>query len=167
MADPATMTDPATLEALKSTKLASELDDAQCRMLANAVTMREFRKGELVVPEGASDNHLFVILSGGLSVVHRHGHPDAETLFCLDTGDFVGELGFIDGTKHYASLVAIEPTRVLSLEREALEALLDQAPRIVYRVMRAIVRTTHDIQRRLSMQSVELTNYIYKQHGRY
>jgi hypothetical protein len=33
--------------------------------------------------------------------------------------------------------------------------------------MRAIVRTVHAIQRRLSMQSVELTNYIYKQHGRY
>jgi hypothetical protein len=37
----------------------------------------------------------------------------------------------------------------------------------VYRVMRAIVRTVHEIQRRISMQSVELANYIYKQHGRY
>ena len=37
----------------------------------------------------------------------------------------------------------------------------------VYRVMRAIIRTVHAIQRRLSMQQVELTNYIYKQHGKY
>ena len=48
-----------------------------------------------------------------------------------------------------------------------LESLLDSHPQIVYRVMRAIVRTAHQIQRRLSMQSVELTNYIYKQHGKY
>jgi hypothetical protein len=34
-------------------------------------------------------------------------------------------------------------------------------------VMRAIVRTVHEIQRRISMQSVELANYIYKQHGKY
>ncbi len=94
MADPVMMTDPATLEALKSTKLASELDDAQCRVLANAVTIREFSKDEIVIRESTSDNHLYVILAGALSVVHRHGHPDAETLFCLDTGDFVGELGF-------------------------------------------------------------------------
>ena len=33
--------------------------------------------------------------------------------------------------------------------------------------MRAIVRAVHQIQRQLSMQSVELTNYIYKLHGRY
>ncbi len=161
------MADSTMLEALKSTKLASELDDAQCRILADVVTIREFPKDAVVVREGTADNHLYVILSGGLSVVHKHGKADAETLFSLDTGDFVGELGFVDGTKHYASLVAIEATCLLSLERQALEGLLDRAPWVVYRVMRAIFRTTHEIQRRLSMQSVELTNYIYKQHGKY
>ncbi len=161
------MVDATTLEALRSTKLATELDDGQCRILADAVTIREFAKDEVVVREGASDNHLYVILSGGLSVVHKHGRADAETLFCLDAGDFVGELGFIDGTKHYASLVALEATRVLSLERQPLEGLLEKSPWVVYRVMRSIFRATHEIQRRLSMQSVELTNYIYKQHGKY
>ena len=34
-------------------------------------------------------------------------------------------------------------------------------------VMRAIVRTVHEIQRRISMHATELTNYIYKQHGKY
>jgi hypothetical protein len=33
--------------------------------------------------------------------------------------------------------------------------------------MRAIIRTVHLIQRRLSMQALELQNYVYKQHGRY
>jgi hypothetical protein len=34
-------------------------------------------------------------------------------------------------------------------------------------VMAAIVRTVHRVQTRLAMQSEELRNYIYKQHGRY
>jgi len=33
--------------------------------------------------------------------------------------------------------------------------------------MRAIIRTAHAIRRRLSVQSGELANYIYKQYGRY
>jgi CRP-like cAMP-binding protein len=73
----------------------------------------------------------------------------------------------MDGTDHYASLVARGATRILGLEREKLESLLNARPDIVYKVMRAIIRAVHQIQRRLSMQSVELTNYIYKQHGRY
>ena len=63
--------------------------------------------------------------------------------------------------------MALAETRVLGLEREKLEALLDVEPVVVYRVMRAIVRAVHHIQRQLYMQQNELTNYIYKQHGRY
>jgi len=29
------------------------------------------------------------------------------------------------------------------------------------------VRVVHELQRRLSMQTTELTNYLYKTHGRY
>ena len=56
---------------------------------------------------------------------------------------------------------------LFGLERQRLEALLSTEPLIVYRVMRAIVRAVHEIQRRISMHATELTNYIYKQHGKY
>jgi len=52
-------------------------------------------------------------------------------------------------------------------QRADLEGLLETQPKVVYHVMRAIVRVVHEIQRRLSMQTAELTNYLYKTHGRY
>ena len=100
-------------------------------------------------------------------MVRNAGTPGRVTLLTLTTGDLVGELSFLDETPHYASLVATGATRVFGLERERLESLLGTHPEIVYRVMRAIVRTVHEIQRRISMQTTELTNYIYKQHGKY
>ena len=51
--------------------------------------------------------------------------------------------------------------------RRAEPASLGEVEGVVYLVMRAIIRIAHNIQRRLSIQSVELSNYIYKQHGRY
>ena len=154
-------------DALKGSRLGPELTDEQLRTLAPHITFRELADGEVLVAEGTSDNHLYVLLRGALAVVRNAGKPDAITLFALGAGDLVGELSFIDATPHYAALVAEGPTLVFGLEREKLESLLESHPQVVYRVMRAIVRTTHIIQRRLSMQSVELTNYIYKQHGRY
>lgn len=59
------------------------------------------------------------------------------------------------------------PPRVMSLRRPQLESLLRTDPEIAYHAMRAIIRTAHAIQHRLSVQSVELANHIYKQHGRY
>ena len=153
--------------ALRASRLATELTDEQVASLAEHLSFRDLKQGEVLVPEGVTDNHLYVIVSGALSVVKNAGASDAVTLFTLIQGDLVGELSFLDETKHYATLVAAAPTRVYGLEREDLEALLLVEPQIVYRVMRAIVRTVHEIQRRLSMQSVELANYMYKQHGRY
>ena len=161
------MNDTDILEALRASRLARELTDAQVHRLAKYLVFRDLQPGEVLVPEGTSDNHLYVVVRGTLGVVRNFGSPEALTLFTIGKGDLVGELSFIDETPHYATLVAIDPTRVFGLEREKLEGLLATQPEIVYRVMRAIVRTVHEIQRRISMQSVELTNYIYKQHGRY
>ncbi len=161
------MTDQARFDALRSTRLAAELSDDQCRVLAKCITLRDLRQGEVLTAEGTVDNHLYVVLAGTLGVVKGVGTADAVTVNTLSAGDFVGEMGFMDGTENYASKVALGDTRVLGLEREKLESLLDAQPQIVYRVMRAIIRVVHQIQRRLSMQQVELSNYIYKQHGRY
>jgi len=154
-------------DALKGSKLGHELSDQELDTLAALIAFRNLADGEVLVAEGTSDNHLYVLLEGALGVVRSAGKPEAVTLFTLTAGDLIGELSFIDATPHYASVVAIGPARVFGLEREKLESLLDSHPQVVYRVMRSIVRTTHQIQRRLSMQSAELTNYIYKQHGRY
>jgi len=161
------MTNPKSYDALRTSKLAAELSEEQCRVLAALVTLRDLKEGEVLVKEGESDNHLYTILAGTISVVRNAGTRDAVPLFAIGTGDFADELGFMDGTVHYASLVASGDTRVLGIEREKLESLLADHPEIVYKVMRAIIRAVHQIQRQLSMQSAELTNYIYKLHGRY
>ncbi|NJN48029.1 MAG: cyclic nucleotide-binding domain-containing protein, partial [Candidatus Competibacteraceae bacterium] len=82
-------------------------------------------------------------------------------------GDMAGELGFIDGLEHSAALRALGDCEVLSLEREKFESLLHTDPELVYKVMRTIVRAVHSIVRRMNAQYVEMTNYIFKQHGRY
>jgi CRP-like cAMP-binding protein len=161
------MSDPAIVSAMKRSGLGGELTDGELATLCEQCALRDLAAGEILVPEGTSDNHLYVILSGALAVVRGAGTAQPATLFTLTAGDFAGEMSFLDATPHYAALAAAGPTRVLGLEREKLEALLGSHPEIVYRVMRAIIRTVHVIQRRLAMQSVELTNYITKQHGRY
>jgi CRP/FNR family cyclic AMP-dependent transcriptional regulator len=161
------MTDPTTADALRSTRLAAELSDDELRLLAGLATLRDLKQGEVLADEGAVDNHLYAILSGTLGVVKSHGTPGEVTINTLSAGDFMNEMGFMDGSEAYASKVALGATRVLALEREKLESLIDAHPRIVYRVMRSIIRGVHEIQRRLSMQQAELSNYIYKQHGRY
>ncbi len=106
-------------------------------------------------------------LARKLAMFEQLGGPEESLINTLRPGDFAHELGFLDGSSRYASLVAAEPSRVLTLKRQDLESLVQSNPLVLYRVMCAIVRTVHRIQTRLAVQSSELTNYIVKQHGRY
>ena len=161
------MTEAAILEGLSASKLAVELNDDERRVLAGAMTLRDLKHGDVLIREGSADDHLYVVVSGVLGVVKGAGLEEEVTLNAIRPGNVVGELSFLDGATRYASLVALSDTRVLGLSRADLEKLLDTKPKVVYHVMRAIVRVVHDIQRRMSMQTAELTNYLYKTHGRY
>ena len=98
-------------------------------MLAGLVTLRDLKQGEVLAQEGTVDNHLYVILRGTLGMIKSAGTDHAVTINTLSAGDFVGEMGFMDGSELYASKVALGDTRVLGLEREKLESLLHAHPR--------------------------------------
>ena len=103
--------------------------------------------------------------SDSLGVVRNAGTP-AGHLADADDRRPVGELS--SSTRRRITLAGRGGDRAgLRARARQLEALLSAHPEVVYRVMRAIVRTVHEIQRRISMQTAELTNYIYKQHGKY
>jgi len=161
------MNDDIKLRALQASRLATDLGPTECDVLAAVCTLHDLADGEVLVHAGKADTRLHVVASGMLGVVRDIDGAERVQIATLRPGELAGELGFVDGTVRHASLVAIGATRVLGLEREQLESLLDRHGVIVYHVMRAIIRGVHEIQRRLSLQAVELTNYIYKQHGRY
>jgi CRP/FNR family transcriptional regulator, cyclic AMP receptor protein len=161
------MNDEIKLRALQASRLATDLNPDECRVLSALCSLHDLADGEVLVKEGKADNHLHVVASGLLGVVRKPDAEDRVTIATLGPGDLAGEMGFVDGTERHASLVALGSAQVLGLEREKLESLLNTHPVIVYHVMRAIIRTVHQLQRRLSLQAIELQNYIYKQHGRY
>ena len=164
------MSSPLEAELLKAVgdcPLAAGLSPQSRERLAAVMRLAHWRAGEVLAAEGAVDDQLYVVVGGSLSVVRRHGTAEQEVLASLRGGDLAHELGFLDGTPRYASLVAATDAQVLELGRVALESLLDAHPRLVYSVICAILGAVHRNQTRLSVQSSELTNYIVKQHGRY
>jgi CRP-like cAMP-binding protein len=158
--------DASKLELVRGSALGKELSEEQRGVLAELMSVRDLADGEVLVREGGTDNRVYAVVSGALAVAREQG-GEWISLHVLTKGDLANELGFMDNRPHYAALRAAGPTRVLSLEREKLESLLARDPIIVYRVMRAILRVVHVILNRLAMHASELTNYVFKVHGKY
>ena len=152
---------------IKASSLGGELNDEQCERLASAATACAIGDGELLIEEGQKDEALHLIVDGHMEAVARTAGGDWVTLQLLREGDMVGEMGFIDGVEHSASLRALGNCELIRLERDSFEGLLKKDPDLVYKVMRAIVREVHRILRGMNTQYMEMSNYISKQHGRY
>jgi len=156
-----------TVDQAWQSSLGKELTKEEVRALAEIMTPKSLADGDYLISEGTSDDSLHVLLEGKLEVVKKTGADEETSLAVLREGDLAGELSFVDGAEHTVGLRALCDTVVLSLARADFEKVVDENPQLVYKVMRAVARSAHGIVHRMNAQFVELSNYIYKQHGRY
>ncbi len=150
-----------------NSSLGSELSTDEATILGNIMTMRDLSDGEFLIEEGDSDDALHVVLDGKLEVVKHTGAGEEASLGILREGDLAGELSFIDRHVHTVGLRALCDSSVLSLARTQFELIVQENPQLVYKVMRAVARSAHKIVHRMNTEFIELSNYIFKQHGRY
>ncbi|MCC7200458.1 MAG: cyclic nucleotide-binding domain-containing protein [Gammaproteobacteria bacterium] len=152
---------------LKDSPLTVEMNESEVEALARLIRVRDLADGDVLVPEGSRDTHLHGVVSGIIEVATRADGGGWNILHVLRPGDLVGELSFMDGEPRFAALIASGPTRVFTLDRSEFESLLNSHPHVVYKAMRAIMRVSHGIQRRLSLQMREMEHYFLKTGGRY
>ena len=152
---------------LMNSALGSELTTEEARTLGAIMEQHDLADGEFLIEEGGSDDAIHVLLEGKLEVVKHTGAGEEASLGILRDGDLAGELSFIDGHVHTVGLRALCATSVLSLKRADFEKVVEAHPQLVYKVMRAVARSAHKIVHRMNTEFIELSNYIFKQHGRY
>jgi CRP-like cAMP-binding protein len=161
------MNNPDICDLIQQSSLTGDLNESQCSDLSSIATTRSLDDKEVLIEQGQLDETLYIVTSGALAVERTIAGGDTTTLHILKPGDLAGEMGFVDGTEHTATLRAMGPTSVASIGRNDLESLLPTKPEVVYGLMCGIVRTAHGILREMNQQLVELSNYITKVHGRY
>jgi CRP/FNR family transcriptional regulator, cyclic AMP receptor protein len=124
---------------LRNSRLAAGLTDEQVDRLAGISYCRRLQDNEALFLEGAVDDALCVITSGKLAVTRKVGGGGEVTLHVLQAGDLAGEMGFVVGRPHSASLRAMGEPTVCTFHRKDFEALVESDPWLVYQVMRNIV----------------------------
>ena len=157
----------ATPEMIANSPLGVELSDQQCAALAAKVSVVGLNDKEYILHKDEVDSTLYVIISGQAEVVVESVGSDLVSLHLLRAGEMAGELGFLDGRPRSASLRTVGTCIAYTLRRDDFESFIKTDPDLMYKVMRAIIRTVHEIVGRMNREHVEMNNYIYKRHGRY
>ncbi|MDD2915500.1 MAG: cyclic nucleotide-binding domain-containing protein [Gallionella sp.] len=157
------------IDTLRTSTITEELNDAEVEIIAGLFEVQDFKSGEAIIhPGGEQPDNLYILAHGEIQVNIQSRDGEAA-IHVLKPGDLAGIITFAGGTSAHisATLSAIGETKVLSMPRVKFETLINTHPMIMYKVMRGVVRDVHGIVRRMNAQSAELSNYIYRVHGRY
>ena len=145
---------------VRASALGAELTDEQLRTLCDIMEVKMLSKGETLISEGEYDDHLYAIAAGEMEVFLRSEGGREVSVQRLRQGSLTGELAFLEGLKRTATVRAKEDVCAVFLHGDQLEGLLSVDPLLVYRVMRAVVRSAHRKVGNLNTAYTDLTRYV-------
>jgi MFS family permease len=93
--------------------LFESLDEGSLDQMAGAAVEVEFAAGEAIVREGDEADAFYVVTAGRVEVTSGADGATAQRLGHLGPGDYFGEIGLLERIPRTATVVAVEPTRLL------------------------------------------------------
>ena len=116
--------------------------DASAReIFLSGLTPRAHPVGDLVFLEGEVGGSLFLVVSGEVAVSRRSLAGDPVELARMSTGDFVGEVGLLHGSRRGATGISTAPdTVVVEVSRAHVEAALVSGNEAARALLRAMTR---------------------------
>jgi len=101
------------------------MDFSNVEYMLERCTLRDLATGEKLLQPEVENRHLYMILSGELSV-HLVGQATLEHA-SLVAGECTGEISLVDGKNPSALVVAAKPTRVLVVPHDTVWSMVDQS----------------------------------------
>lgn len=95
--------------------------------IAGSLEQLEVAAGETVVRQGDPAERFFIVVSGRLEVRRREDGGEERVLNAMGPGQFFGEVAIMQDRPRTASVVAVEPSTLLALDRSRFRDLVSQS----------------------------------------
>lgn len=120
------------LSELRRVYLLNALSDEDLMMVASAIRLRQFGRGEVLMHEGDVGDCFYILREGKVEILAR-GRPDAPQKHIREISDsspenFFGEIALLTGAKRNASIRAVTDVDVWEIGHDAFSKLFRARP---------------------------------------
>jgi len=121
---------------------------------------RTFERGETLLSEGEEAAGLFLIASGGVSVIGKDSDDDSIVLAELGPGDVVGEISLVLRRPATATVVASHPTIALELTRDRFQAAIRQHPTLLTELYDVAVKREEETRSVVAQEALDVSDVV-------
>ena len=133
------------LDILQKSKIFKGLSDDYLQKISSHGNMLQIKRNDIIIEQGQTGHPLFVITEGQVEVflpkIRKGGMQERPTkirLNRLTKGNCIGEYSLIDNEPASASVVAMEPCKILKISRSEFEKMIissDYLAQVIYKNM--------------------------------
>ena len=116
------------------------LSDEQIGLLTNRAAVRTYPKGAIIVSEGDEGNSLFVIQSGSVKAFLSDENGKEVVLSTQGPGEYVGDLALFDDEPRSASVMTLEPCKVMIITKTQLREAITEDPEIGFSLLHGLAK---------------------------
>lgn len=110
---------------LKVSFMFSSLDEKDQNIILNAMSVRNYQAGDVIIKQGDDGAELFIVGSGSLSCTKRFNGSVEETfLKNYAPGEVFGELSLMYNAPRAATIIATEDSVLFSLDRDTFNHIV-------------------------------------------
>lgn len=123
---------------LKSIPLFADLDDDSLSSIDQILTVKHYKKNNLIIFEDDRGLNLFIINMGRVKISQISEEGGEVILAILGEGEFFGELSVIDGLSRSATVTALDEVELLVMKREDFLECLGKHPQVSVFLLREL-----------------------------
>jgi len=115
---------------LHKLELFRSLHDSELHRLAQHLKPAPFVTGDIIMRQGSTAHHLYIISEGHVDVVVEGADHQSTKVADLGPGKFFGEIGLLTGEPRVATVIATTPVQSYRLDKDALQEIMKARPAI-------------------------------------
>jgi len=105
---------------------------------------KDFPDGAVIMREGDVANAMYVIQKGKVEVLQQHEGRDVR-LATLGEGDIFGEMALFEGEERCATIRAVGPARLLTIDKATFLRKVHEDPSMAFRLLRKMSRRIREL----------------------
>lgn len=141
------------IEHLKKIQLFSSLTDDELHQIKDKLSLKRYKKHEVILFEEDTTEYMYIILNGKTKVIQTTEDGKEILLAMHHSGEFFGEMSLLDGKTSPATVVAMEDSSVAIISRQEFYSLIKAQKRILDNLLLILCSRLRD-----SWEKIQLLN---------
>ena len=133
---------------------------AEIRLMGHFMQVHRAQAGQEIIREGEAGDFMMLVIEGRVEVFKQDRWNTPRLIAVIEEGKTLGEMSMIDGEPRFATCVAVEPSLIAVLSRDALAIIILEQPMLGAKILMQLAVM---LSQRLRQTSLRLVEFVDKQ----